>query len=169
MPPETEVIKQQMSQTRSALTEKMEALENKVLGTVHDTTSQVMGTVQDTTHAVSGTVQEVGATVRETAHDVRATIREALSSVRDTLDVTQQMEHHPWVLLGGSVFAGYVGGRILDNLERGRLPSLPALPASPEQLLPEGSELRQRMEAEALRAVPLPPFSKRWPTPLRRR
>jgi ElaB/YqjD/DUF883 family membrane-anchored ribosome-binding protein len=112
MPPETELIKQQMGQTRAALTDKLEALETKVLGTVNTTTD-----------TVAQTVREVGATVRETAQDVRATVHETLSSVRDALDVTRQAHEHPWLLLGGSVAAGYVGGCLLDTLERGRHPS----------------------------------------------
>jgi hypothetical protein len=135
MPPETELIKQQMGQTRAALTEKLETLENKVLGTVSTTTD-----------AVSQTVNDVGATVRETAENVRATMSETLSSVRDAFNVSRQFNEHPWLLLGGSVVAGYAGGLILDNLEHGHLPSLPSLPSA-ERLLPQGSEVRQRFES----------------------
>jgi ElaB/YqjD/DUF883 family membrane-anchored ribosome-binding protein len=137
MPPETELIKQQMGQTRAALTEKLETLENKVLGTISTTTD-----------AVTQTVQDVGSTVRETTENVRATMHEALNSVRDAFDVSRQFHQHPWLLLGGSVLAGYVGGVVLDNLERGHLPSLPRLPSAPEQLLPRDSEVRERIESE---------------------
>src|SRR5262249_8142063 len=122
MPPETELIKQQMGQTRASLTEKLETLENKVLGTVNDTTSTVSNTVQQVTSTVRDTVREVGATVRETTGDVRAGVREAVSSARDAVDLSRQVREHPWLMLGGSVVAGYVGGVLLDNLERGRLP-----------------------------------------------
>lgn len=136
MPPETELIKQQMGQTRAALSEKLEHLETKILGTV-DTTTDTLG----------HTVQEVGTTVRETAQDVRATLHEAMSSVREAFDVSRQMHEHPWALVGGSVLAGYVGGLMLDNLERGHMPSLPSL-AAPEQLLPHDSEVRERIESQ---------------------
>ena len=137
MPPETELIKQQMGQTRAALSEKLETLETKVFNTV--------GTTTDT---VALTVHEVGATVRETAQDVRATMHETMASMRDALDLTQQMHQHPWLMVGGSVVAGYVGGLVLDNLERGRLPSLPSMPIAAEQLLPSDSEVRERMEVQ---------------------
>jgi hypothetical protein len=133
MPPETDLIKQQMGQTRAALTEKLETLENKVLGTVNCTTD-----------TISQTVHEVGAAVTETTQNVRATLNETIASVRDALDVSRQIHQHPWVMMAGSIAAGYVGGVMLDNLEHGRLPSLP--PA--EQLLPRGSEIRERMEAQ---------------------
>ncbi len=142
MPPETELIKQQMGQTRAALTDKLETLENKVLGTVSTTTDAVSQTVQQ----VGSTVREVGATVQETVQNARATMRETIDSVRDALDVSRQMQQHPWLLFGGSVVAGYAGGLILDNLEHGHLPSLPSLPSA-ERLLPQGSEVRQRFEA----------------------
>jgi len=134
MPPETELIKQQMGQTRAALTEKLESLETKVVSTVGATTD-----------TVAQTVHEVGATVRETAQDVRATMHETMASVRDALDLSRQMQQHPWLMLGGSVLAGYVGGLVLDNLEHGRLPSLPI---GAEQLLPRNSEVRERIEEQ---------------------
>jgi hypothetical protein len=136
MPPETELIKQQMGQTRAALSEKLENLETKVFSAVGTTTDSVTRTVHD-----------VGATVRETAQDVRATMHETLASMRGALDVTRQFHEHPWLLMGGSVLAGYVGGVVLDNLERGHMPSLPSLPVSAEQLLPRDAEVRERIEA----------------------
>jgi ElaB/YqjD/DUF883 family membrane-anchored ribosome-binding protein len=158
MPPETELIKQQMGQTRAALTEKMETLENKVLGTVQQTTDTVSSTVQMVGSTVRDTVQQVGCTVRDTAQhlgstvtdtsrDVRLSLHDTVGSVRDALDVTRQVQEHPWIMLGGSVFVGYVGGRLLDSMEKGHLPSLPSLPARPERLLPQDSEVRERLES----------------------
>lgn len=136
MPPETELIKQQMGQTRSALTEKLETLETKVFGTF-----------DSAANTVGQTVHEVGSTVRETAENVRATMRETMSTVRDAFDVSRQFHEHPLLMLGGSVVAGYVGGVVLDNLEHGHMPSFSS-PIRAEQLLPQGSEVRERLEAE---------------------
>ncbi|HEY7310564.1 MAG TPA: hypothetical protein VH643_14465 [Gemmataceae bacterium] len=147
MPPETELIKQQMGQTRAALTEKMETLENKVLGTVSDTTDTVSNTVQQVGSTVRDTVQQVGSTVRETSQDLRSVMHDTVGSMRDALDLSRHVQAHPWVMLGGSVFVGYVGGRLLDGLEQGRLPSLPSLSGAPERLLPQGSEVRERIES----------------------
>jgi ElaB/YqjD/DUF883 family membrane-anchored ribosome-binding protein len=133
MPSETELIKLQMGQTRTALADKLESLETKVLGTVATTTD-----------IVGKTVQEVGTTVRETARDVRAVMHETIDSVRDALDVSRQMQHHPWTMVGGSVLVGYIGGVLLDHLECGRLPSLPI---APERFLPHDAELRERIES----------------------
>jgi len=125
MPPETEVIKQQMGQTRAALTEKLENLENRVFGTVHETTNTVSSTVQTVRDAVQDTVQ-----------DVRATLAESMASVRDALDLPRQVRHHPWLMMGGSVFAGYLGGRILESVESERFPPRGSRLAEPTPYLP---------------------------------
>lgn len=152
MPPETELIKQQMGQTRAALSEKLENLETKVFGIVNTTTDTVAQTVQGVRETVTQTVQEVGSTVRDTTQGIHATMNDAMSTLHAALDVPRHVEKHPWLMVGGSVVAGYVGGVILDNLEHGHLPSLPALPAlpvGPEKLFPRGSEVRGRLEAQA--------------------
>jgi hypothetical protein len=144
MPPETELIKQQMNQTRVSLTEKLEALENKVFGTVHDTTGAISSTVQQVSSLVRDTVRDVGATVRDTTGNVHANVQEVMSSAREAMSISRQMHEHPWLMLSGSVFAGYVGGLLLDNLEHGRPPSLPV---APERLLPRDAEVRERAES----------------------
>jgi hypothetical protein len=132
-----------MGQTRSALTEKLESLENHVFGTVHSTTS-----------TVSDTFANVGDTVKDTVRDVRATVAETMASVRDALDVTRQIHRHPWLMMGGSVFAGYVGGRLLENIEAGRFPRRLALSAEPNQYLPAEAEREAAYEPS-----PAPPRS----------
>jgi ElaB/YqjD/DUF883 family membrane-anchored ribosome-binding protein len=136
MPPETELIKQQMGQTRVSLTEKLETLETKVFGTLDTAAS-----------SVGQTVHEVGSTMRETAESFRTTMHDTVDSVREAFDLPQQFQHHPWVMFGGAVAAGYVGGVVLDNLEHGRMPSLSSSPIRAERLLPQGSEVRERLEA----------------------
>jgi hypothetical protein len=106
MDPEAEVIKHQMQETRSSLTEKLETLEQQVVGTVQSTTSAVTNTVEN----VTGAVQETAATVKES-------VREVVENVKDSLDIPRQVQRHPWFMLGGSVFLGFVGGRLLQSLE----------------------------------------------------
>jgi len=99
-----QAIKHRMEQTRESLIEKIETLENKV-----------MNSVQDATSAVSETV----ANVKETMH-------EGVESVKDAVDVKAHVDRHPWLMLGGSIFAGYV----LANLLAGGKKS------APEELAP---------------------------------
>jgi hypothetical protein len=159
MPPETDAIKQQMSQTRAALTEKLETLENQVVGTVRDTTNAVAGTVNTVQSTVRDTVQEVGSLMRDTVQGVREGMRETMSTVRDGLDVSRHVQRHPWLMLGGSVFAGFLGERLLERVEEGSLAHYGALPAGRAQRLPPSFEGEQaRLVREPAPARPGPSF-----------
>jgi len=100
-----EVIRQQMEQTRTALTEKLETLEN-----------QVVETVQETTSAVSETVESVKEAVQETVCTVKESVSDAVDTVKHTFDLPLQVERHPWVMFGGSVAVGYLAGTLLPSM-----------------------------------------------------
>jgi len=102
MDDEPEVIRQQMAVTRSSLTEKIEALENQVVGTVHNATA-----------AVSDTVDSVKSAVRDTVDSVKGLGRDAAETVRETFDLRHHVAAHPWASFGLSVAAGYLGGALL--------------------------------------------------------
>jgi ElaB/YqjD/DUF883 family membrane-anchored ribosome-binding protein len=91
-----------MEQTRASLSEKIEALEQHVVETVHGAT----GAVADTVDTLKEAAQETVGTVKET---VQQTVR----SVRDAFDVPLQVRRHPWFMVGGSVVVGYVAGSML--------------------------------------------------------
>jgi len=90
-----EVIRQQMEETRTSLTEKLEQLEHQVAETVHDARSAVAETV--------GTVKEA--------------VKETVETVKDTFDLRLQFQRHPWVMFGASIAVGYIGERLLEKLE----------------------------------------------------
>jgi ElaB/YqjD/DUF883 family membrane-anchored ribosome-binding protein len=98
-------IKQQMEDTRSSLADKLESLEQHVLGTVQETTSAVTGTVEN----VKETVENVTETVKETVQNVKETVKE-------TFDLRLQTERHPWAVLGGSVALGFAAGYLMPRL-----------------------------------------------------
>jgi len=97
-----QAIKHRMEQTRESLIEKIETLENKV-----------MNSVQNATSAVSETV----ASVKETMHD-------SVETVKDAVDVKAHVDRRPWLMFGGSIFAGYV----LANLLAGGKKPAPEIP-----------------------------------------
>jgi ElaB/YqjD/DUF883 family membrane-anchored ribosome-binding protein len=102
---EPEMIRQQMEETRTALTEKLEVLEEQVVARVRDTTESVNETVDNVKEAVQNTVQTMSDTVDRT-----------VESVKETFDVSRQVEQRPWLMLGGAVLFGYLGGRLLDRV-----------------------------------------------------
>lgn len=118
---ETEVIRRQMEETRTALQGKLETLEQQVKDTVQETTEAVTGTVE----AVKETVETVKDTVQATVDTVKDTVEETVQSVRDTLDLPRMVNAHPWPMFAGAAAVGFVGGRLLGSFPR---PSAAAMP-----------------------------------------
>jgi hypothetical protein len=95
MDDEPEVTREQMDETRASLSEKLETLEH-----------QVVDSVQDTSNAV-----------QETVANVKDAVHETVAGVKDLFDLPLQMQRHPWLIVGGSIALGYLGGYLL--LRRG--------------------------------------------------
>lgn len=114
MEDESEVIRQQMTDSRTALTEKLEALEQKVTGTVEATTSAI----NDTMAAVTGTVESVKDNVAGTVEAVKDSVGNAVESVRHSLDVSRHTENYPWLMFGGAVAVGFAVGALLPSPRR---------------------------------------------------
>jgi len=109
---EPELIRDQMQETRTALTEKLEALESQVSGTVQSATAAVTETVE----AVKSTVAETVGTVKDSVQETVSTVKE---SVKDAFDLPAHIERHPWAAMLGSVAVGYLGGRVLNGMAGG--------------------------------------------------
>lgn len=104
---EPEVIKQQMSETRSSLGEKLETLEHKVTETV-----------QDATKAVNETVQAVSETVDSTVSNISESVETVKESVKETFNLSGHVERNPWLAFGASVAAGFALGMLLPPTRR---------------------------------------------------
>jgi len=98
------LIRNRMTETRTAMSEKLEALEAKLSETVKDTTEAVT---------------ETASAVAETVSSVKDSVQNTVEAVQSAFDVNQLAENHPWLLVGGSVLVGYLVGASLSG------PSLP--------------------------------------------
>ncbi len=85
-----EEIRAQMAITRSALTEKIEALEEKVMGTV----------------------EKAEAAVEQIIEVVQETVQDTVATLKRTLDLKYQVDQRPWTTVGVSVLAGYAVGHL---------------------------------------------------------
>jgi ElaB/YqjD/DUF883 family membrane-anchored ribosome-binding protein len=140
---ETEVIREQMLETRTALTEKLETLEE-----------QVVAKVKGTTESLAETVETVKEAVENTAQTVERTVENTVETVKETFDMSRHFEEHPWLFVGGAVVAGYVGARLLDRVAPPQ--SLAASSRTPEPMAepwPTGYHV-QSASAEPARAGP---------------
>jgi len=104
MEDEPEVIRQRMEETRTALSEKLEALEMQVVG--------VMG---GATEAVSDTVE----TVKDSVASVKDAVHDTVKSIRSAFDIPGHFEHQPWLMFGGAVLVGFFGSRLMGSRASG--------------------------------------------------
>ncbi|HWY85994.1 MAG TPA: hypothetical protein VNX28_04675 [Gemmataceae bacterium] len=106
-----DVIRNQMEDTRTSLTDKLETLEKQVADSVHVATANVAHTVE----SVTDTVTSVKDSVEETVTAVKDSMRQGVNAVKDFLDLSQHVQSHPWAMVGGSVVVGYVVGSVLGG------------------------------------------------------
>jgi ElaB/YqjD/DUF883 family membrane-anchored ribosome-binding protein len=99
-----EMIRKQMAETRTSLTQKLESLEQKVVDTVEGASC-----------AVNQTVDNVKGAVHETVTTVKDSVRETVGSVRDAFDISRHVENRPWTMMAGAVAVGFLGGYMLHR------------------------------------------------------
>lgn len=115
--PDEKEIRHQMEETRTALTEKLETLENQVVETVQGATSAVNETVENIKDSVQETVSTVKDTVEGTVTAVKDTVSDSVETVKEYMDLRAWVEQYPWLMLGGSVGFGYMLGVIFPKAE----------------------------------------------------
>jgi len=94
---EPDEIREQIEDTRSALTAKLETLEQGVKETVHDAKAAVTDTIENVKETVKGTVE----------------------TVKDSLDVRGYVQEYPWPMLAGSVGLGFALGCLFPRSTNG--------------------------------------------------
>jgi ElaB/YqjD/DUF883 family membrane-anchored ribosome-binding protein len=137
------------------LTEKLEALEQKVKDTFGDAKSAVVETVETVK-------QSVDSTVRAAKDKVHGTV----DSVKDALDLRGQVQRQPWAMLAGSVAAGYVLGRLVS--QQGSVNGAvtrSSVEASPPQLDPRRRLLDFHPARTGSPSLPSPVAEHRVPEP----
>jgi ElaB/YqjD/DUF883 family membrane-anchored ribosome-binding protein len=95
MDSEPEVIRQQMDETRAALADKLEQLEQQVVGTVQD---------------AADTVESVRTAVHDSVETVTHSVRHTVDAVSDSIDIPRQVQRHPWPMMLGAAAVGFAGG-----------------------------------------------------------
>ena len=106
---DTEVIRQQMADTRNALSEKVEAVEELVSSAVKETAHAVTKTVETVTNSVENTVN----TVSDSVESVKEALSDSVESVKEAFNVSACVEKYPWGAMAGSVALGYTLGLLL--------------------------------------------------------
>ncbi len=110
MADQSEMIREQMQDTRKDLADKLEKLEEKITGTV-ETVSSTAEAVTETVETVKDSVQD---TVQAVTEGVGNTVETVKEGVRSLFDIRSHVHNHPWLMMGGSVLVGFLGGRLLS-------------------------------------------------------
>ncbi|HEY1186858.1 MAG TPA: DUF883 C-terminal domain-containing protein [Gemmata sp.] len=112
-PPEKspEEIEREMHATREALTEKVTALENQVVGTVQTAADTFTHTVE----AVKSFVAQAPETVNETVKQASAAVNEAF---KGTFDISRHVRENPWAAVGISALLGGIVGALTASRRR---------------------------------------------------
>jgi ElaB/YqjD/DUF883 family membrane-anchored ribosome-binding protein len=134
---ELEVIRHQMEQKRASLADKLDALEEQVLETVHEATSAVSNTARDVTEVVDSVKENI----QETVDAVKENVHETVESIKETFNVRDKISQHPWVALGGGFAAGFAGGMLLGPSPRTRSTSSTSY-GRPETFTPQPEPVR---------------------------
>jgi len=149
---ELEVIHHEMEETRASLADKLDSLENRVLGTVHEATD-----------AVSHTVEDVKSVVDSVTDSVKETVDSVTESVKHTFDMKDHVKRHPWGMFCGAMAVGFVGGRLLAPSRSHKVETPQAAPspspapathqAQREEAHSSMNELLEKVKGLALGAV----------------
>jgi ElaB/YqjD/DUF883 family membrane-anchored ribosome-binding protein len=116
-----------MEEKRASLADKLDTLENHVLGTV-----------QEATEAVSHTVEDVKSVVDTVTENVKETVENVTETVKHTFDVRDHVRHHPWGMFCGAIAAGFLGGQLLGpaRSEQRKLTTEGLAPTTPPEPVP---------------------------------
>jgi hypothetical protein len=101
-----DVIRQEMEETREAMTEKVQTLEKRLVDSVAETQSAAGDTMASAMKNPS----------------------EGIETPANGLDLPAQFERYPWLMIGGSILCGYAVGTFLDG--KGTTPEVAPSPAT---------------------------------------
>jgi ElaB/YqjD/DUF883 family membrane-anchored ribosome-binding protein len=122
---EPDEIRDQIEDTRSALTAKLETLEQ----------------------GVKETVSEAKAAVTDTIENVKETVKGTVETVKESLDIRSYVQEHPWPMMAGSVVFGWALGYMFPRSTNGDKISRMASNGTP-------MEARSRFESTVEDKVP---------------
>lgn len=125
---DSDVIREQIEQTRSSLSDKIETLEGRVTTTVQEASKavdNVTGAVEETVATVTDSVQETVTSVKDTVDDTLTAVKDSVGAVKSLFDLPRHVDRYPWVAVGGSLAVGFLLGEVLlsRHTRSGRGPS----------------------------------------------
>jgi hypothetical protein len=113
-------IRQDVDETRAAMTEKIEMIEGRVHETMEGAKSTI-DSVMNNVKRVQGTVEDAKVTIDSILDALKQTMDETAERVKYTTDLIEQVNQNPWIMFGSAILMGYV----LSNASREGLSGSP--------------------------------------------
>jgi ElaB/YqjD/DUF883 family membrane-anchored ribosome-binding protein len=110
----TQDVVQTVKETVEGAAQSVQGTVDSVRDTMENVTGSVGGAVEGVKESFSDAADSVRDTFAGAAQSVKETFRNVSESVRDTFDLPKQVDHHPWLMMGGAVAVGFVAGKLLD-------------------------------------------------------
>jgi hypothetical protein len=111
---ETEArIRQDIEQTRAAMSEKIGLLQDRMEETVEETgatVAKVVNGVLEQVKRVQGLIEHVTSTVDATVAQVEATAQQTTARGAPGEELIAELYQRPWVMMGTAVLLGYILG-----------------------------------------------------------
>jgi hypothetical protein len=102
-------IRQNIEDARTAMTENIGRVETRVQETmqgIKSTVDQAMAGFKQVQETVEGAKSAVNTIIES----VQLGMDETVERVNTTADLIDQMQLHPWIMLGGAILLGYIVG-----------------------------------------------------------
>jgi ElaB/YqjD/DUF883 family membrane-anchored ribosome-binding protein len=133
-------LRQDIEDTRAAMTEKIELIEERVQETIAGAKSTVESAMQGFKQ-VQETVEQAKSTADSIIESVKGTVDETIEHAKSTSELIAQVHQNPWIMFGSALLVGYILGSLGRNkaFDSTRTPDRPAQhsgpgsPLSPEQ------------------------------------
>jgi hypothetical protein len=106
-------FRKDIEDTRAAMTEKIEMIENRVHDTMEGTKSTI-DNVMDNVKRVQGTVEQTKSTIDNILETIKHSMDETIERVKYTADLIEQVNQNPWIMFGCAILTGYV----LSSIDR---------------------------------------------------
>jgi predicted S18 family serine protease len=100
-------IRQDIEETHTAITEKIEMIENRMHETMEGTKSTI-DNVMDNVKRVQGTIEDAKVTVDSVLDTIKRTMDETVERVNYAADLIDQVNQNPWIMFGSAVLMGYI-------------------------------------------------------------
>jgi archaellum component FlaC len=108
-------LREDIEDTRVAITEKIETIENRVHQTM-DGTKSTIDTVMNNIKSVQGTVEHTESTIDSIIGTIKQSMDEATERAKYAADLMEQVNKNPWIMFSCAVLTGYA----LSSIDRGR-------------------------------------------------